>query len=500
MFEKRSIVRSVALALACSPAFFQPAYAVTDDEMRELREQVRQLKQSYESRIEALEKRLQQAEQSAGKAEAAAGKAETAAAKAESFSAKAEGLSTKAESVVQSAVAQAGSRPAGEGAMNPGVSLIMNGTYGNLTRPASTYRINGFAPTGGEVAPIGRGLSLGESELVFSANIDPRFRGTVIAALGADDRIGVEEAFIQTLDLDGGLTAKAGRFLAGVGYLNEIHPHAWDFADAPLASKVFLGNQLGEDGVQVKWVAPSNIYFDLGAEFGRGRKFPAGPDNGRDKNGFGSGNFFTHLGGDIGASTAWQVGASYLMTQPQGRTWQDTDAAGTNVTDSFSGKSRLLALSGVLKWAPNGNSTVNNFKLQGEYFRRRENGALTYDTAAASLGTQTGDYRSAQSGWYTQGVYQFARQWRAGYRYDRLSPGTTSIGLVNSGALTAANFPILASYKPTRDTVMLDWSGSEFSRVRVQLARDRSRAGLPADNQMVLQYIMSLGAHGAHKF
>ena len=85
-----------------------------------------------------------------------------------------------------------------------------------------------------------------------------------------------------TLATSGGFTAKAGRFLAGVGYLNEIHPHAWDFADAPLANKVFLGNQLGEDGVQIKWVAPTSLYFDVGMELGRGRKFPAGPDNGRN--------------------------------------------------------------------------------------------------------------------------------------------------------------------------------------------------------------------------
>jgi hypothetical protein len=46
---------------------------------------------------------------------------------------------------------------------------------------------------------------------------------------------------------------------------------------------------------------------------------------------------------------------------------------------------------------------------------------------------------------------------------------------------------------------MVDWSASEFSRVRLQLARDYSRRGEP-DNQLFLQYIVSLGAHGAHKF
>ena len=485
MLKTRNFVRIMALAIAVAPGLFQTAHGVTDEDLKELREQVRQLKQQYESRIEALEKRLQQAERAAGQAAAVATKAETAA--------------TKAENVAQEVAVQASSRQATESAMNPGLSLILNGTYGNLSQDPASYRINGFAPTGGEVAPVGRGLSLGESELVFSANIDPRFRGTLIASLGADETVGIEEGFIQTLGLSNGFTAKAGRFFSSVGYLNQFHPHAWDFADAPLANKVFLGNQLGEDGFQVKWVAPTELYFDLGMELGRGRSFPAGPAGGRNKNGYGAGNLFAHLGGAIGSSSDWEAGLSHLLTEPQNRTYDDPDSTGTGVTNSFNGRSRLWALSGVFKWAPNGNSTVNNFKLQGEYFRRTEQGNLTYDTAADSLGTQTGTYASKQSGWYAQGVYQFARGWRAGYRHDRLNSGTPSIGLVTSGALTAADFPVLGRYSPTRNTWMIDWSGSEFSRLRLQFASDKSRAGA-TDNQVVLQYIMSLGAHGAHKF
>ena len=37
------------------------------------------------------------------------------------------------------------------------------------------------------------------------------------------------------------------------------------------------------------------------------------------------------------------------------------------------------------------------------------------------------------------------------------------------------------------------------SRVRLQFAQDKSRSDA-TDNQMFLQYIVSLGAHGAHKF
>ena len=115
---------------------------------------------------------------------------------------------------------------------------------------------------------------------------------------------------------------------------------------------------------------------------------------------------------------------------------------------------------------------------------------------AISTGTaQTGGFASVQSGWYLQGVYQFVPMWRVGYRYDRLNSGTTSL----SAPLTAADFPILAACNPTRHTVMVDWSPSEVSRVRLQAASDKSRCDA-TDNQVFLQYIVSLGAHGAHKF
>ena len=469
--------RTLLCAMAFAVAWSAPlATHAQDAELAKIRDEIRQMKEAYERRIQALEKRLQETETAAGKAQQAAAKAETAA---------------------HEAAAQASSRPAGENAFNPAISVILNGTLGNLKRDPDSYRINGFVPTMGEVAPPPRGLSLSESELVLSASVDHLFRGTLIAAIAPEGGVGVEEAYVETLGLSHGFTAKAGRFLSSVGYLNEIHPHAWDFTDAPLASKAFLGNQLGDDGIQVKWVAPAELYFDLGAEIGRGRKFPGGPDGGRSKNGVGSSNLFAHLGGDLGTSTAWRAGLSYLRTSPQDRSYDDDSVAG-RVTNSFTGRSGLWVLDGILKWSPNGNSTQRSFKLQGEYFRRSEDGTLTYDTAGL-FGTQADSYRSRQSGWYAQGVYQFMPEWRIGYRYDQLNAGNTNIGLVNMGALTAADFPILGAYNAKRNTLMVDWSPSEFSRLRLQIARDYSRMGEP-DNQVFLQYIMSLGAHGAHKF
>jgi len=400
----------------------------------------------------------------------------------------AEDAATQATQAAQ----QASSRPQSESALNPGVSVILNGVYANLSQDPATYRINGFVPTMGDVAPPTRGFSLGESELAFAANVDHMFRGTLIAAISPDnDSIGVEEATIQTLAMPRGFTVKAGRFFSAIGYQNQIHAHAWDFTDAPLAMRAFLGGQLSEDGVQLRWLAPTPLYWDIGTELGRGRAFPASlSDSG--KNGARSLNFFTHVGADLGESIAWQTGLSHFRSDPSDRTYTDPTTA---VTDSFSGTSRLWVLSGILKWAPNGNSTEKNLKLQGEYFRRTEDGTLVFDSPGAAL---PNGYASRQSGWYAQAVYQFMPMWRAGYRYDRLDSGSVSIDTSASG-LTSAAFPILAPYNPTKHTAMVDWSPSEFSRIRLQLARDYSRMGQP-DNQVFLQYIMSLGAHGAHTF
>ena len=129
--------------------------------------------------------------------------------------------------------------------------------------------------------------------------------------------------------------------------------------------------------------------------------------------------------------------------------------------------------------------------MQGEYFQRKEAGLLTYDTAAANI---TDTFSQTQSGWYLQSVVQFMPHWRTGLRYDRLASGIASVGALNAGNVIS-NY----AFNPTRATWMLDYSPSEFSRLRLQLAHDNSRQGLP-DKQLFVQYIMSLGAHGAHQY
>ena len=113
---------------------------------------------------------------------------------------------------------------------------------------------------------------------------------------------------------------------------------------------------------------------------------------------------------------------------------------------------------------------------------------MTADTTAG--GIDTGLYTGSQNGWYVQGVYGFRPRWRAGLRYDRLDASND----VDPISVT----PLTAAHAPSRLSAMVDFSNSEFSRLRIQLSRDDSRS--ETDDQVVVQYLMSVGAHGAHRF
>lgn len=361
---------------------------------------------------------------------------------------------------------------------NPAISLILDGKLSGFSRDPATYALPGFA-LGEGVGPGDEGLRLGESELVMSSNIDDKFYGQFTAALTPENETEIEEAFIETLALGGGATIKAGRFFSHIGYLNPVHAHAWDFADQPLVYRAMLGNQYGDDGAQLRWVAPTDVFLELGAEIFRGDSFPAG---GAANSGNGTRTVFAHIGGDIGADHAWRVGFSRLDADAVNR------ATGTVATpDLFTGNSTVTGVDLVWKWAPNGNPKQRNFKFQTEYFKRDENGAFDPASSGSPL-----PYNGKQTGWYAQTVYQFMPRWRVGLRQDRLHVDTANAALAG---IVLDN----TGHEPKRTSAMTDFSNSEFSRLRLQFNRDESRA-MTKDNQWYLQYVMSLGAHGAHGF
>jgi len=473
------LVAALTLALGLHGA----ALASPASDIASLKKALAAMKSDYDKRLGALESQLQdtQAELAKAKAANAAPPLAAASANANAAAPVAAAVAPPPQVAVDTSMAApTGAVGGGATAFNPQISLILSGTYAHTSQDPAQARITGFAlPPGAEIGVGSRGFSLAESELALAANIDPWLAGNINLSITGDDTISAEEAFITTTALPHGLVLKAGRFFSGIGYLNSQHSHTWDFVDNPIAYQAMLGTQVADDGVQLHWLAPTDQYMEFGLEAGRGRSFPG--DNG-SRNAAGMAAFTFHTGGDIGDSTSWRAGLSYLQATDKDQTLDAWGRDDTALVDQFTGRTHVVVADGVLKWAPDGNATRTYFKLQGEVLQSRRSG----DLASA------GPLHQTQSGGYLQGVYQFMPMWRVGLRTERLDPGHADFG-ASDFALGSTN------YHPTKNSIMVDFSESEFARLRLQFAQDRTRQGV-VDNQFMLQYQTALGAHGAHAY
>ncbi len=473
--RRNILATAVALSLAL------PAYSVAQDDTEATRSELEELRQQ----IQVLEDRLDEQDES-------------------------EAAKTAEREPARLAVPEQDSaRPLpSNNAFNPAISLIVDGRYRHLEQDPDTWEIGGFVPAGGHghdddgghghgSGPGERGFSLNESELAISANIDPYWAGFFTAGV-RNEEFDVEEAWIQNSGFIPGLVAKAGRFFSGVGYVNQQHPHVWDFGDLPLVNQAFYGGNLAEDGVQVRYVAPTPLFLEFGGEIGRGNAFPGSE---RNENGPNAWSAFAHLGGDVGFSNSYQVGGSYRDTKAYDREYDDEDSMGNGVENEFTDLDSITwGLDFIWKWAPNGDISRRYAKIQGEYYWREEDGQMGYDLDdMTGMFAQEGAYNSKQSGWYLQGIYQFIPRWRVGLRYDLLDSGTITYEPVTNGSLAPEDLQHLLPHEPERTTVMVDFSPSEFSRFRLQYAQDKVRRDV-TDDQLMFQFIVSLGSHGAHRF
>ncbi|PCI69185.1 MAG: hypothetical protein COB26_06625 [Piscirickettsiaceae bacterium] len=445
--------KALVIAALCAATFNSyPVFA--NDDIDALKRQLATMKQNYETRLYALEIGLKQAQLKANLANVKSNQVEKAMVEAKSNSPR----ST-------------------QNSFNPAISLILDGRYASYSNNPDDYALAGFA-LGEEAGLDQSGFSVGESEITLSSTIDDKFYGQMTLAF-SDEGVEVEEIFFQTLGLSDGLTVKGGRFFSGIGYLNQQHAHAWEFADAPLIYRGLFGNQLSNDGLQVTYLMPTDTFFQVGGEVGNGTNYPSSGSN----SGVGSWSVFTNIGDDIGIESSWQLGLSH---------WEANHIKGREsqyLGDSFAfdGDGEINGLSFVYKWAPRGNPKNRNFMLQYEYFQRDEKGVVASDLFSSS-------YRGEQSGWYTQAIYQFSPVWRTGLRFDRLSSDNSgndlmalnTVGLLDNG------------HHPERLSAMLEWIPSEFSRIRLQANHDNSTK--KSDNQLLLQYTFSLGSHGAHQY
>ena len=461
-----------------------PAFAASDQEVEALKKEIQEMRSEYENRILKMEEKLAEMETEASQAKT---------------------TYSKSKDIVYPG------RAIYSNNLNPSIGAILGGQFAAFS--SDEGEIPGFV-LGHEGERGAEGISLGETELNLSTSVDHKFYGHITTALadhGDGVEIELEEAYVETLPgfgLPTGATLRIGRAFWTLGYMNEHHAHADDFADRPLPYRVFLDNAFNDTGAQISYVLPTDFYVEAGGGIFRGDDFPFAGAEGSDINSFSA---FLRVGGDIGENSSWRIGGYLLDGEASGRggghghedehgdehaaenDHDDEDEHGDEHEDEhgenleeffaagmFTGDTRLYTVDFRYVWAPTGNNRQKEVLLQGEYFWRDEEGVYTLEEGGE---VHEEHLDGGSHGWYAQGVFKFSPKWRIGARYSQIySPEDSGI-----------------EHDPYAVALMGDWSNSEFSRIRLQYNYEKLGEDL-SDNQFLLQYIMSIGAHAAHKY
>jgi hypothetical protein len=460
-------------------------------EMRQLREEMQAQRRLFEQQVAALEARM--AQLAAAPAPTTATVAPTALTEAPAqtaptppsgFAATADRMRTAAQS------------------MNPEVSAIID-TYAHADNAHG-----GIGHVTGEMAGFGHshggdghehhhhgveeGINLRHVELMLAAEIDPYFKGSVIAAVDTDGAE-LETAEIETTALPWGLKLRGGKFYSDFGYINAKHSHEWDFVDQPLVHQLLLGGHgLNDKGLQLSWLAPTPFYLLAGAEVFQGDNdlmfayHGDAPLPGHDGPRLGVGWL------KFGPSLAGNHGLQFGLFAATGKHQEEHDGNGDGTNDHWlDGDSTFWGGDVVYKYNANQPYGQGDLTVQAEYFRRRKDlDLVAHDLAPALVGN---DRIDTQDGYYVQAIYGILPRWRAGLRWEQ-------VGLTNDTKLPSGARDSFGS--SWRLGPMVDWSLSEFSRLRLQANRGcyETEDGREDVNEIMLQWTVSLGAHGAHKF
>jgi hypothetical protein len=402
--------------------------------------------------------------------------------------------------------AQAGSvdngNPFSQAKFVPDIALIVdfsavgrnmkNAEYADLAVPGLLQARS----QGEEVGPNARnGFNFNYAEMSLFSVVDPYFDLFAIFHLHREG-FEIGEAYLNTRRLPSGFKVKAGKFLSSFGRINEQHAHYWDFADAPLVYRAFFGKEkLNEIGARLTWLAPTSFYLMFGGEILAGE----------NESSFGV-EGFQDAGGahEIEDSEAPNLYVGYLQSSLEAKKlvalFGGSFAYGkTRVNDGvdqspaenpqgfgeygdtfiFGGDLTLKYLLGSYRY----------LSLQTEFLYRTMSGDR-YDNSGGMMSLD-----KKQSGLYSQFVYRVSQCWRTGFRFDLLQKNR--IKTDTAGANLHENLP--------RYAAMLEYNPTEFSRIRLQYSHDRSGyldegSSQKINNELILQFNITIGAHGAHSF
>jgi hypothetical protein len=301
-----------------------------------------------------------------------------------------------------------------------------------------------------EVRPV-PGLEMHEAELGLQSVIDPYSRGDVFLSFG-ESGVSVEEAFITLTALPGEFVAKIGKMRAAFGKVNATHNHALAWADRPLVTENLVN---GEDGINDMGLsvtrilpAPGDLFLEATVQMFRGDSGDLFKSSQKSDV-----SFVGHLRGyeDLTEATNLEVGYSYA----QGH----NDLGHDFLT-------RLHGIDVSLRWKPLRRSIYNSLLWRSEFVWSQRD-QLPVQQRAFGL--------------YSSVEYRLDQRWTVGGRFDWSERAT------------------LASQLDRGGSALLTYTMSEFSQVRGQYRFTRYD-GHRDGNELRLQLIFVMGAHGAHPF
>jgi len=356
--------------------------------------------------------------------------------------------------------AEAAPAPPAQDQLQPVPAQLPN--YGGASAAAKVFNPD-MGVIGNFVAGMGRNqinpvpaLSLQESEVSLQAIVDPYARADFFLAFG-EQGVEVEEGYVTFPALPGSFRLRGGKMRAAFGRVNAFHNHTLPWVDRPLVTFNLLGGSLVEADIGIKDAgvsvsrilpAPKGIFLEATAEMYRGDSGSLFQASRRSDV-----SAVAHLKGygDFTENTNLELGFSYA------RGHNDT---GSNFI------TQLYGWDATLRWKPVRRAIYHSFAARTEVMWSRREETLATQRAF---------------GFYGSLEYQLSRRWFTGSRYDWTERARNAAQHDSGGSFVLTYWP------------------SEFNQIRGQLRRTRYAEGTTA-NEFLVQFLFTLGAHGAHPF
>ena len=332
--------------------------------------------------------------------------------------------------------------------------------------------------------PADNGVDLQETEIQFTSVVDPYWKADLVFAVHperghdhgeeADDAGGyawdVEVATVRGLAVPGGFGLVLGKDYLPFGKHVPLHTHQFPFVDAPAAVRTFLGGHgLTETGVRLSRTLPLPWYSDLTAYGVDGRS-----------------GIFAADSRDLAWGARWSnsLDLTFASTLEVGGSWLHGPMAHDylllHADEEVAGDLEVWGADATWKW-------VSAAASRGPAATVTAEAILPRPDAGAD----------APWGWYALAQYRFAPSWWLGVGAGALERDLPH----DDDDADGADGHGLGVWEEVREyKANLTWVPSEFSALRLEVARYDDQAGDADDTVVSLQLNITIGSHPAHRY